>query len=82
MSPPMDTNERKSVRADLRFLCYLLFKNAKVQSIEQKETEKTEIARYICANLCSSVAKKWTGSNLATDFSKEFEQVETEISAC
>ena len=79
MSPPMDTNERKSVRADLRFLCYLLFKNAKVQSIEQKETE---IARYICANLCSSVAKKWTGSNLATDFSMEFEQVETEISVC
>ena len=41
----MDTNERKSVRADLRFLCYLLFKNAKVQSIEQKEAEETEIER-------------------------------------
>ena len=78
----MGANERKSVRADLRFLCYLLFKNTKVQSIEQNETEKTEIARYICANLCSSVAKKWTGSNLATDFSMEFEQVETEISVC
>ena len=31
--------------------------NTKAQSIEQKETEKTEVARYICANLCSSVAK-------------------------
>ena len=41
----MDANERKSLRANLRFLCYLLFKNTKVQSIEQKETEKTEVAR-------------------------------------
>ena len=35
----MNANKRKSVRANLRFLCYLLFKNTKAQSIEQKETE-------------------------------------------